>query len=278
MPLPHTKESHVPKRQGFTLIEVIIAMSVILILIGMLVVGLKYLSASSKTKATEVALQNATALVAELEATAGLSRLPFRGAIDAPGDVSEGSPDQYSDGLRITRETIRALRAVPANRQSMDQLPTSTVGIPAHNPATSYEAGDQVTGPDGKIYVATSPMGTGSPVPPSGSWDLTNDPVPFILDGWGNPILFVPPPNLTAGNEEERYGLRDLVVADRGSTKYRMMNPGGIEDQSITPSDSTIYPPSSAPDRLRHFRSFWVSAGPDGNFRTHDDNIYSFDN
>jgi prepilin-type N-terminal cleavage/methylation domain-containing protein len=66
---------------------------------------------------------------------------------------------------------------------------------------------------------------------------------PLLLDGWQKPLLFV-------GSG----GLRNLTSEVSGSPAAR----------------ADVKAPDGQP--------FWVSAGPDGNFQTHDDNVYSFEN
>ncbi len=224
------------KHQGFTLIEVIVAVSVIVILMGLLVVGGRVIFDRMNERTTRTALANAQAMLAELEATAGLSRLP-RGAYDAPGVVNEDVPDRTNNiGVIRTREVFAILRSVPKNKSAMDQLPSN------------------------QLLVFDN---TGSDVLAS---------TPILLDGWNNPILFVPPPDLTPGSDnwDDRYGLRKVGLQDESPDK-RVVNPGGLIDNTQYPSPGDI-------ERLKHYRPFFVSAGPDGNFQTHDDNIYSFEN
>ena len=68
---------------------------------------------------------------------------------------------------------------------------------------------------------------------------------PALADAWGNPILFVP-----AGG---------LKVYTHGS---KTSNPAGVVATIVNPVPN---------------RPFWASAGPDGDFATGDDNIYSFE-
>jgi hypothetical protein len=74
---------------------------------------------------------------------------------------------------------------------------------------------------------------------------------PVVLDGWGNPILFVP-----------ASGLFDVY------TNLIFTNSSNGYTGSVIP----IATPITSPDN----RPFWVSAGPDGDFCKGDDNIYSF--
>lgn len=83
------------------------------------------------------------------------------------------------------------------------------------------------------------------PLPANSTFNPTSSAVtitkPVLLDGWRKPLLYV-------GSG----GLTNLLSDATGSTARTIKSPDG--------------------------RPFWVSAGPDGNFRTHDDNVYSFEN
>ncbi len=263
------------RKTAFTLIEIIVAMTIITLLASMLIVGIKYVSASTKSKATRVTLANAQAMLTELETTAGLSRLQIdydnntrldEAAISAPALVSEGNPDRTGTTVQLTALVTGFLRGVPNNKKVMDQLPAEQLM---------------------KITV--------------GSVDYV-----VMLDAWNNPILYVPAPvtiprdgpdGISTNNPDppawaDRYGLRGVAVdgvrdGSNNLIPHRVVNPGGI-DRDDSPANWKLYPdeptwgtPASVSaqiTKLRHFRPFFVSAGPDGDFRTHDDNLYSFEN
>jgi type II secretory pathway pseudopilin PulG len=252
----------VRKHRGFTMIEIIVVITIIIILMTMLVVGLRIVSASSKEKSTRITLANAQAMLAEFETTAGASRLvmdadgdsKIDGAVAAPGSVVEGTTDRTGDAVKKTAAVFAALRSVPRNKSSMDQLPA-----------------DQL------LNINYS----------GAAW------APVFLDSWNNPILFVPAPVVvprqpdgTAANDPdppnwtERYGLTGVKLQDN-ATAYRVVNPGGLDINNSYPSSPDWNDPVEVNNRitrLRHYRPFFVSAGPDGDFRTHDDNLYSFEN
>src|SRR4051794_20824368 len=73
--------------RGFTLLEILIAMSVILILAGALIFGFTSVGNSSRTRATKVTLENLRGMVTELDVTGGMGSLPIVSVI-APTDVS----------------------------------------------------------------------------------------------------------------------------------------------------------------------------------------------
>ena len=93
------------------------------------------------------------------------------------------------------------------------------------------------------------------PQPPQPPATVTYPPV--VLDGWGNPIIFVP-----------ASGLYDIYTG----LVYVNVTIVGTNHISFTGSLVSVNKPVTAPDG----RPFWVSAGPDGNFVLGDDNIYSF--
>lgn len=224
-------------KPAFTLIEIIVAVSIMVILMTMFVVGIKYVSASSKEKTTRITLANAQAMLTELETTAGLSRLPV-GAFDAPGVVNEDIPNRTNNtGVIGTRDVFAILRSVPNNAKTMNQLPPQQL-LTFNNSGSDPLAG-----------------------------------VPILLDAWNNPIICVPPPNSNAGDWRDSYGLRGVKLKDDTVT-HRVVNPGGLDIAGDTEKASVL----GDKTRLSHFRPFFVSAGADGDFRTHDDNIYSFEN
>ena len=70
---------------------------------------------------------------------------------------------------------------------------------------------------------------------------------PLLLDGWGNPMIFVPASGL------------------------RVRLPNNKKDYDVT--DATQNFVVTSPDN----RPFFASAGPDGDFSRGDDNLYSFE-
>ena len=213
-------------RPGFTMIEILVVIGIILVLVGLAVVGFNVIDIGGSANLSRQVLGNVQGMMAELEAAEGLQALPV-GAIDSPGDVNPGAtgrepfdnPTHSSYRTHKTRTAMRQILRVPANQDMLKKLP-SKVLLKAKGGA--------------------------------GPQNQTLDP-PKLADGWGNPILFVPGPDPTlAQGNPNWYGLRGLTVNN-------------------TPL------PSTQPIRAPNNRPFWASAGPDGNFTTHDDNLYSFD-
>jgi hypothetical protein len=80
----------------------------------------------------------------------------------------------------------------------------------------------------------------------------------LLLDAWGNPVVYVP----------DGFQLFDPVTSQASTVTVL----GGISGLSTTlgaPISATQF---RSPDR----RGFFMSAGPDRNYATYDDNIFSF--
>jgi hypothetical protein len=89
-------------------------------------------------------------------------------------------------------------------------------------------------------------------------------PSAVLLDAWNNPILFVPASGLLV----RQLGTKSSYdPADRSQT-YVIVSPEGIAEA----------PQLGRAGRLvRPGKPFFVSAGPDGDYATADDNLYSFE-
>jgi len=241
-----THRTQLRNSQGFTLIELLIVILIIGILTAMLIGGFAYVQRSARRHATRSTMQVLQSLYGSLDADNGttmlntavytqidtLYSLPSNTAapLPAPADVSiNGNVNSASGrfGLAVcqppgqppgvTQVAMGMMRRIPSNQQVMTQ---SLV-----------------------LMAALTPTGSSSTGP--------LDP-PVAVDGWGNPILYVPPA-----------GLSGVLV---GGVTLTITAPGGV--------------------------GFFASAGPDGNFggsvpspaqpatdATYfgDDNVYSFE-
>ena len=84
------------------------------------------------------------------------------------------------------------------------------------------------------------------------------------MDAWGNPIIFVGSQGLKGvyvGKKPNTYG---TIAQDFDPPRQMIVTSAGTIDPKIT----TAIPAGVRP--------FFASAGPDGNFHTGDDNVYSF--
>jgi len=186
---------------GFTLVEMIVVIGIILILLGLMLPTVRALSDQAKKRQTRIMLLNAAAMLRELNQANQLATLPlFTAPITAPQNVGADGADRNAAAVQTTRAVMNALLALPANQTAFGQLPS-----------------------DGWQNDGTGPV---------------------LLDGWGHPIIFVPAPGMTATVG----GIATTVVSSHRGNAADAAN-----------------------------RPYFASAGPDANFRTADDNVYSFD-
>jgi type II secretory pathway pseudopilin PulG len=253
------------RRSGFTLLELLVVIGIIMVLMAMAVIGYNVVERSAAGRETKTTLADLHGMLAELDAAVGSTALPTStyknaagatvtalfGAITASGDPdapsadttplpvnqawniddvttnaparnynSANSPHFSNNVMQQTQNAMGALMAVPANQAAVSQLPSKLImKVMDSNPSVN-------------TMVPTSP--------------------PILLDGWGNPIIYVP---------------------SSGIVVY-VNNPSSPSSPLMT---ITI--------KSHDGRPFFASAGPDGNFGATsgnttaygDDNVYSFE-
>jgi prepilin-type N-terminal cleavage/methylation domain-containing protein len=237
---------------GFTLIEILIAIGILVVLVGIVAMGLSRVGDAARGRQAEVTLANLRALIAEFETKATLAaRQPPHQWSNArpvaavnfwndgwPWNVGPPEPDPASAPGRVGEDNALGREVYDVVRNT--QLALSVlVAVPAN-----------------KAALGGIPMMKLKDVPDSAGYDESAQPgVP--LDPWGHPIIFVPGGGL------------EVIMYDGNPPTHA--NP---ERRFVIRS----------PDG----RPFWASAGPDGAFsddplRTGDDgtdrvsdNVYSF--
>lgn len=252
-PITHRQRAASRRRAGFTLLELLTVIGVMLVLMAIAIIGYTHVSRSTAIKSTSVDLENAKSFLAEYEQSMPLSTLPAppssaltRNALNAfdvtPDFGSQpqtGSNDRYGQAVKYTIEIMGQLVRFPHNKQVIAQLPAKKL----------------LTYVDGTTLAIPAPAGMPKfPAPPQPQYCL--------LDAWGNPIIYVPASGL------------NVMINNAPSNAYG----GQGEGKQYIVRSSGIYPATQLPPLGAKDRPFWASAGPDGNFQNGDDNMYSFQN
>src|SRR4051812_32955314 len=63
-------------RRGFTVLELVVVISIILVLVGIAIVGMKTVTGNATSKKTKTALSNAASLLAEYDAQTSFKKQP----------------------------------------------------------------------------------------------------------------------------------------------------------------------------------------------------------
>lgn len=119
--------------------------------------------------------------------------------------------------------------------------------------------------------------------------------LPLVIDSWGNPILFVPDGFMDVNRTDDRWpdaagnnatsnpgnalpSTRGGLIRVKSESNKTWWNVNGDDTPAgyTRAVDPRQTPPEQDAVRAPDRRPFWVSAGPDGKYETHDDNIYSF--
>ena len=201
-----------PSRRGFTMLEMVTVIGIILLLLTMAVIGFRYVEYSNSRNRTRVALHDANGFITAIDGVGLMYKL------QAPG--ASGDPP-FNSSAPLGNPTNNKGSAI-SNCQNV----LSKVLLLSPENATAY----------GKLPAKALVAGSSTTSQPAA-----------LADGWGNPIIFVPSSGLS--------GVKIGSFSSNGAT-------------SASSNTVTI----TAPDN----RPFWASPGPDGDFSTGDDNVYSF--
>ncbi len=244
------------KRNAFTLLEIVMVIAIITILVGMLFVGGKSLFGNAQARETGTRLGTARAMLSDfLDATksqSGKRAQPdsweFNNTLGAQVNVSQTQVGDFT--LSFWQVPLVVDVNGNGSRDGGDTV------IPLIAPAGSYSVageGFQHSNTRAALVMMSrlpSVAKTLNDLPSASRQNMSdigsiNPPalrIPLLVDSWGNPLLFVPGTGL-------------MGVSSGGQPANTIDNPIKSDGQP-----------------------FWASAGADGNFRTGDDNQYSFDN
>jgi prepilin-type N-terminal cleavage/methylation domain-containing protein len=248
---------------AFTLIELLVVIGIILILMGLFFAGAKIVTAQAKQRDTQTALETCKTMFENYKQATHLTRYPmgisfgpnvvppvtppttwYTAQEYPPVGAFSSPPSMSSTLMQDTAIIMNAIEAIPENQKIITNLPPN------------------------KIVTVTVLIPTGSG--PGTTSTQVN--VPLILDGWGNPILFVPGGGLGVNVANGLVWLDGVNVG--------IMTSVGPITSSSTPYNLGAYPPAAGTPLNN--QPFFVSAGPDGDFDNSstqtDDNVYSFNN
>ena len=259
------------------MLELLTVIAIMVVLIGFLIVGVRHMMGSAGASATKVTLKSLQGMMAELETVGPLKvpgtwewsagtvnitgsnpnnldfwKVPYRTSANAVADplptanVADGLPSRYGSPAVINTQIVMArLLAVKNNSDAMAKLPArGQLNLLAA--AQKAKAGDpsQAAAYDAAITAIQSHL-------------ASSDRYPLLQDAWNNPIIFVPASGL---------GAAGATVGANG-----VVPTGALQTSGQSSGDATII--KTSPDG----KGFFASAGPDGNFQTGDDNVYSFE-
>ena len=283
------------RRRGFTLIEILITIGIILLLVGIAVYGIGKVGDAAKGRAVGATLGNLKGMIAELDATAGLTgRQPSKWYV---GNAAQASTS-FAAGASIWKDGDPTTATVPVERAlaPAGSLAKESSGAGSGNLPPRYNS-DAVANTQlvmGLLLAVPKNKTTFQQLPPEQMMEaipagvtttkltISTDrrPVPALpLDPWGNPVIFVPGSGLTVAqpfDSSRSYPAGSYVSS--GSQIYRAKTGIAGAGENAPPGDAweqvTAAPKTVSPDG----RPFWASAGPDGDFQAADDNVYSFEN
>ncbi len=265
------------------MIEILVAMAILVILIGIVAVTFTGITRGAKQRETKVRMESLKAMLSELEALGGLKSQPsvmwVGGSPPSQYNydktaTAESPIDIWRDGDPSSHAPDEPLLPAPApGNVSLDIFQAGTTATrdrSAHSTIlnTQIAMGLMLKAPNNASALERLPKNAIMEAPgkdpsiPAGSHGLfthqaagnRKSPLrPAILvDAWNNPIILVP-----------AAGLRGIALKAGGT------------DQVIT--SAGVFPYSTNYRTPANARPFFASAGPDGDFTTGDDNVYSFE-
>ena len=274
------------------MIEILIVISIIIVLVGIVAFGLSKVTGTTKTNATVTTMGVLKSMIAEFEVTnKGLTKQPpyvwqsdgshwppgtyniWRDGIDdGPAGTGNTEPDAVlADKGELSREAGSARYEMPmvGNTQLVMglllQAPGNRKIIEQTSPTQMME--ELPTGLNAGQVKITIRDATGSGNIPYNAAAASRVPSPpLLLDGWGNPLIFVP----GGGMYDVRTGdvTRGLVKGANGPT-----DPGPVRSP-----DGRPFFASAGPDGILSYIDVNNSGGFDaGDIAGGDDNIYSFE-
>ncbi len=237
------------RRHGFTLIEILVVLGIIIVLLGITVLAYRKVEHIVAERSTRTRLDYLNSMLSEYEVQSGGiafmegttqslygNAAPAQRQIGQPGNVGSSDPNgpRYSNNVYSpvyrTALILQKFNTVPSIHAMLTQMP-QTAFLPPRFSVLNDQA-------------YRSNVGSGSP----GGTDAAGVPLPVLVDAWKNPIVYVPSGGMV-----------------------------GVWVGGLFPTTGTVTGNVGVRKTVRSvdLRPFWASAGPDGDFGSGDDNVYS---
>ncbi len=248
---------------------------IILILIGLFFAGGKIISGQAKERDTKTTLETCKTLFENYRNATHLSRpptlIPIAGGVTITTSNLSGIPTPVQRFWTVGQVDAPAPGQVP--NTSPYNL-TSASGIDPAVLETICVMYTLESIPENKTIINNLPANKILNVVFTNSTTGVQMSVPLLLDGWGNPILFVPGGGFGVSGATAAPG---VVWID--GVNYGVVTSAGVYTLATTPSVSSY--DAAAPGTIYANQPFFVSAGSDGDFSNAsgnktDDNVYSF--
>lgn len=263
------------RRAAFTTIELMVAIAIIVILLGITVLGFRRVATGAQENQTKTQLERLRSMTTALTSNKAAGQkffgqqIPYvyaqpigTGDVATPGPWWEAVPAGADDSLYRTALVLRTLLQSAEARAIYDELPTERKKLMHFD-----------TGNNGQIVAAAGTNILSIAIP----LDAWNNPIRFVFDNW----------QLSTGGTSSQLRTLPTGGLTGGLTNLHSESAKGFwapTVQPTTPLTGTAYSPPMgytslgtavrSPDR----QPFWASAGPDGRMETQDDNVYSFEN
>jgi prepilin-type N-terminal cleavage/methylation domain-containing protein len=276
---------------AFTLIEVLIVISILAILMTIAFVGFRAIERTGRVNKTKMFLANAASMLTEYDAATGLKKQPSRMWTPAPTRVTTPGFDIWRDADPSTsgvNDPIRLFASVdiesapPPPPDEPDPYRFKYAAV--LNTAVVFEEMSKVPNaksmfsklPTESTMVAGVRQPDGSYRPATGVSNLERQPI--LLDGWDNPIIFVP-----ASGLEVVMGDPAVTYVVTSVKTYPASGPGSLPAGQLAPGARPFFA-SAGPDGAFGFidknnnRTFDPPTPGGGDASAGDDNVYSFQN
>lgn len=277
------------QRNGFSLVELLVVLGIIMALTALLAAGYRHLHRVAARTTTIAQLHVCRALLQEYQNRAGLTGIEAYSTtnpIQLPDANSpSGTPQKfpvYVDPAAVLNSSTGSMVSSGSNSPigtfwpyegpldvtNQTGSPTDNTGDMSKTGLARYHSAAVLRTQDVMYLLMHVPANrtTVQSLPPKlileaapGSPPTSIDDGPVLLDGWGNPIVFVPRGGIYfTDNQAGTNGITTITYLVRSTGVFKF--------------------PGTTPPMTGNEVPFWASAGEDNDFTQGDDNLYSFDN